>query len=46
MYINWLDYHPDKVKVIGSSPIIPTVLVAQLAEHLFVAQAVMGSNPI
>ena len=34
MYINWLDYHPDKVKVIGSSPIIPTVLVAQMVRVL------------
>ena len=24
MYFNWLEYHPDKVKVMGSSPIIPT----------------------
>lgn len=29
MYISGLDSHPDKVEVVGSSPTIPTVLVAQ-----------------
>ena len=30
MYISWLDSYPDKIEVGGSSPSIPTVLVAQL----------------
>ena len=46
MYISWLDSHPDKVEVVGSSPTIPTVLVAQLAEQRFVVPLVVGSSPI
>lgn len=46
MYISWLDSHPDKVEVVGSSPTIPTVLVAQLAEQWVVVPLVVGSNPI
>ena len=25
MYVSWLDGNPDKIKVIGSSPILPTL---------------------
>ena len=46
MYISWLDSHPDKVEVIGSSPIIPTVVVAQWVERQVVVLLVMGSSPI
>ena len=46
MYISWLDSHPDKVEVVGSSPTIPTVLVAQLVEQWVVVPLVVGSNPI
>ena len=51
MYISWLDSHPDKVEVVGSSPTIPTVIVAQLVEQwvvvpLVVVPLVVGSNPI
>lgn len=46
MYISWLDSHPDKVEAVGSSPTIPTVLVAQLAERWVVVPLVVGSSPI
>lgn len=46
MYVRWLDSHPDKVEVIGSSPIISTVLVAQMAERQIVVLMVVGSSPI
>lgn len=46
MYISWLDSHPDKVEAVGSSPTIPTVLVAQMAERQIVVLMVVGSSPI
>lgn len=46
MYISWLDSHPDKVEVIGSSPIIPTVIVAQWVEQQVMVLLVVSSNPI
>lgn len=36
IYFSWLEYHPDKVKVLGSSPSMPTVLVAQVVEQVIV----------
>ena len=41
-----VERHSDKVNVVGSSPTISTVAVADLAMHQIVALANVGSNPI
>lgn len=51
MYFSWLEYHPDKVRVGGSSPPMDTMEMCQSgllcfpAKEVVVVKGPVGSNP-
>lgn len=49
LYFSWLECHPDKMKVVGSSPISSTIFIEvwpNWLRFLFWEQEIVGSSPV